>query len=119
MDDVCAMLNKHGYGVLYFDIKNNGDVWYEDNIEKINNIKSDIVLWPVYTDFNYDKWNQIEKYEYAAQANKLKGPVLYVNSYNLDSNEDESAKGGACLFRNGLIQKEIPSVKEDILIIGI
>ena len=26
MDDICAMLNKHGYGVLYFGVKPNGDV---------------------------------------------------------------------------------------------
>ena len=26
MDDVCAMLNKHGYGTLYFGVKPNGDV---------------------------------------------------------------------------------------------
>ena len=26
MDDICAMLNKHGYGTLYFGVKPNGDV---------------------------------------------------------------------------------------------
>lgn len=26
MDDICAILNKHGKGVLYFGVKPNGDV---------------------------------------------------------------------------------------------
>ncbi len=26
MDDICAILNKHGYGTLYFGVKSNGDV---------------------------------------------------------------------------------------------
>ena len=26
MDDICAMLNKHGKGTLYFGVKPNGDV---------------------------------------------------------------------------------------------
>ena len=26
MDDICAMLNKHGYGTLYFGVKPNGDI---------------------------------------------------------------------------------------------
>ena len=26
MDDICAILNKHGAGILYFGVKPNGDV---------------------------------------------------------------------------------------------
>ncbi len=85
----------------------------------MNDIKSDIVLWPVYTDFNYDEWNKKEKYEYAIQADKLKRPVLYVNPYSLDMYEEESARGGACLFLDSLIRNEIPSGKEDVSIIEI
>lgn len=96
-----------------------GDLWDEDNIKKMNEIKSNFVLWPVYTDFNFIEWNKKEKYEYATQAGKLERPVLYVNSYNLDMNEDDSAKGGACLFSKCLINNEIPSGKEDVLIVEI
>ena len=60
-----------------------------------------------------------EKYEYAAQAGKLERPVLYLNSYNLDMNEEDSAKGGACLFSKCLIKNEITSGKEDVLIVEI
>lgn len=30
MDDICAMLNKHGYGTLYFGIKNSGEICGQD-----------------------------------------------------------------------------------------
>lgn len=30
MDDICAILNKHGYGTLYFGVKPNGDVCGQD-----------------------------------------------------------------------------------------
>lgn len=30
-----------------------GDLWYEENCTKMKKMNTDIVLWPVYTDFNY------------------------------------------------------------------
>lgn len=52
-----------------------GDLWFEENILSINEIHPDLVLWPVYTDFNYKEWNSTMKYEYVEQANKIKAPV--------------------------------------------
>ena len=95
-----------------------GDLWNEDNVNIVSNLSSDYLLWPVYTDFNYDKWNNVEKNEYAMQAKKFNKLTLYVNSYCLDG-DDEIAKGGAAVFEDGKIINEIPSGKEDVLIIKI
>lgn len=45
--------------------------------------------------------------------------MLYVNSYCIDKDEKEIAKGGAILFSKGKIISEIPAGKEDILIVKI
>ena len=57
-----------------------GDLWNDDNICKINALNTDVIWWPVYTDFNFNDWNNSVKNEYAEQAGKLSSPVLYVNS---------------------------------------
>lgn len=95
-----------------------GDLWNEDNVNIVSNLSSDYLLWPVYTDFNYDKWNNVEKNEYAKQAKKFNKLTLYVNSYCLDG-DDEIAKGGAAVFEDGKIINEIPSGKEDVIIVKI
>lgn len=96
-----------------------GDLWYTENADAMKILGPDVVFWPVYTDFNWQKWNNEIKFEYAAQAQKACERVLYVNAYCKDKEGDEIARGGAALFENGLITKEIPSGKEDILIIDI
>jgi len=86
-------------------------------MKKIASLGMEIVLWSVYTDFNYNKRNNFEKYDYAMQAKLLNVLVAYVNSFCLDSGEDDIAKGGAALFINGNIIEEIPSSKEGFLTI--
>lgn len=95
-----------------------GDLWYEENIARINELKPDVVWWPVYTDYNYSEWNNTAKFEYAEQAGKIKAPVLYVNSLCIDKSDcDKVAKGGAALFDNDSIKEELPAGKEGILIV--
>lgn len=96
-----------------------GDLWYDEHVAKVKELNPDIVFWPVYTDFAFDRWNTAEKYEYASQASKLCNQVLYVNSLCKDMDGDEIAKGGSALFENGNIRQEIPSGKESVLIIEI
>lgn len=57
------------------------------------------------------------KYEYAEQAAQIGNTVLYVNSYCLDMEGDEIARGGAALFQNGRVTSELPAGKENALII--
>ena len=96
-----------------------GDLWFDENVDKVKQLNPDIVLWPVYTDFHPDEWNTAEKYEYAAQANKFCDMVLYVNSVCKDKEGDEIARGGSAFFENGNIRQEIPSGKEAILLVEI
>ena len=96
-----------------------GDLWYDNNADAMRNLCPDVVFWPVYTDFNWEKWNADIKHEYAAQAQKACDRVLYVNAYCKDKEGKEISRGGAALFENGLIIREIPSGKEDILIVEI
>ena len=96
-----------------------GDLWFDENINAINQLHPDVVFWPVYTDYNYIEWNTSMKHEYADQAGKLDGKILYVNSVCTYKDEDEIARGGAALFINGTIEKEIPSGQEDILFVEI
>ena len=96
-----------------------GDLWFDENIDMIKQLHPDVVFWPVYTDFNYNEWNTSMKYEYAEQADKLGGNVLYVNSVCKDKDEDEIARGGAVLFIDGKISKEVPAGKENILIVEV
>ena len=57
--------------------------------------------------------------EYAVQADRLKSPVLYVNSVCYDFDEPYISKGGACYFDGGEIIKEVPSGAEAVLKIEI
>lgn len=97
-----------------------GDFWSDELIDRMKSVKKDVILWPVYTDYNYQEWNRSTKLEYAEQAGRLGGDVIYVNSYCLDkrmSEGEELARGGAVWFQNGVICREIPSGSEEVMII--
>lgn len=95
-----------------------GDLWYEENIARLNEWKPEIVWWPVYTDYSASEWNRTAKFEYAEQAGKINAPVFYVNSVCLDPSDDhEAARGGAALFESGRIKAELPAGNEGILIV--
>lgn len=117
---------KEGEGFHTFDFEGKkvlvgicGDFWDEELIEKAGAIEKDLVIWPVYTDFEPRAWNEEEKFEYAKQAAKLKAPVLYVNSVCYDFDESYISKGGACHFDGGKIIKEVPSGAEAVLAVKI
>ena len=96
-----------------------GDLWYAENCIQMENLDSDIVFWPVYTDFDFKDWNESLKYEYAGQAQKCGSDILYVNSHCLDKNSDNIARGGACLFNEGKIVQELPAGEEGVLIVEV
>lgn len=97
-----------------------GDLWYEENITRLNELEPDIVWWPVYTDYNYLEWNNTVKFEYAKQAGKINAPVFYVNSVCMDKPDNrEIAKGGAALFDKSLIKEELPAGNEGVLIVEV
>ena len=94
-----------------------GDLWHDEYLEQMMNINPDVLLWPVYTDFNYKEWNEKIKYEYAERVSGIGSKILYVNSVCLDKEGDEIARDGAALFENGRIIDEVPAGKEDVLIV--
>ena len=96
-----------------------GDLWYEENCIQMKSLNTDIVLWPVYTDFNFQEWNDVIKYEYSEQAEKCGDNLLYVNSHCLDKESHNIARGGAALFINGKIESEISAGEEDVLIVEV
>lgn len=104
---------------LTFSVGLCGDLWYDENVKKIRDLKTDIVLWPVYVDFNYKEWNEAIKYEYATQAKNIGTNVLLVNSYCLDVEEENIARGGAIMFKDGEIVKEEKAGYEKVLLITI
>ena len=95
-----------------------GDLWYVDNIKKIKDLNADIVLWPVYCDYDPDEWNEEFKYDYKEEVKEI-GNVLLVNSYCLDNNNQELAKGGCCHFKDGKIKEEIKAGIEGVLVVEI
>ena len=96
-----------------------GDLWFDESIDHIKVLNPDVVLWPVYTDYNFHEWNNTIKYEYALQANLVCDTVLYVNSYCKDKEGNEIAKGGSALFQRGEISVEIPSGIEGVLVVEV
>lgn len=96
-----------------------GDLWDDTNASKVKAVDAELVLWPVYTDFDAKKWNERIKYEYARQSLKAGSKVLLVNSVCLNSDEEELASGGAVFFENGKIIQEAPAGDENILIVEV
>lgn len=95
-----------------------GDMWDNENTNKMKKLAPDIVLWPVYTDYNFKEWNNHIKYEYAAQSKLFADKVLLVNSVCLDKNEIDTSKGGAIYFEKGIIKSEIKAGEENILLVN-
>ena len=88
-----------------------GDLW--DYPERFN-LGEDLLFWPVYVSWTEEEWENGGKEEYALQANQCCATTLYVNSIC-----DGDAFGGAILFRNGKIVKELPIGTEGLLVIEI
>lgn len=81
-----------------------GDLWFDENIARINELEADLIFWPLYIDYLKDQWDKEAKFDYSEQTSKSKAPVFMVNSYmeGLDT-----AKGGAYFFEGGLIIQEL------------
>ncbi len=94
-----------------------GDLWYEENIEQMQKLKPTLVLWPVYTDFDYNEWNDSLIYDYCEQASKLNALVGCVNSVCLDQKEGICAKGGASWFKDNQVICKAKARKEDSCIL--
>lgn len=103
------------YKDLTFAVGLCGDFWYEENVNIISKLKKDIVLWPLFVDFNIEEFESQYKDEYANQANKLGSKVLFINSISKDS----LSFGGSYEFSNGKVLSEFPIGKNGLLYVKI
>ncbi len=94
-----------------------GDLWEEGNVPAMQSLHAEVVIWPVYTDFNYKEWNEQIKLEYAEQVKELGSCVLHVNSYCLEQEDENMARGGAAWFCDGSIKEELPAGQEAVLLV--
>lgn len=112
-------LEVFSYGGKRFAIGLCGDLWTQGRPEEMRRLHPDIVLWPVWCDFDAVQWNTETKYEYAQQAGLCGNHVLYVNPFCADPDANDTANGGAVYFKNGAIAQEAPAGKSGVLIVQI
>lgn len=108
---------KFNYAGKSFAIGLCGDLWTDGRPAEMKALNADVVLWPVWCDYEADEWNSSIKYEYAEQAALCGDGVLLVNPFCADEDATDSATGGAAYFQKGVIAAEIPSGHSEILIV--
>ncbi len=93
-----------------------GDLWTEGRPEEMKALGADIVLWPVWCDYDPEEWNETIKYEYAAQAALCGEAVLLVNPYCADPDATGCAAGAGVQFHDGKIIADRPAGTAGVLI---
>lgn len=96
-----------------------GDLWTDGRPEEMKAQNADVVLWPVWCDYNADEWNNSIKHEYADQAALCGDCVLLVNPYCADAEETDAAAGGVVYFKDGGIAADMPSGNSGAIIVEI
>ncbi len=103
-----------------------GDLWQDGRTDEIRALGADVVLWPVYCDYDSDEWNSTIKHEYAKQASTAADNVLLVNPICADpmlldllSEPPVLAKGGATHFCCGKIASELPAGSDGVIIVEV
>ena len=110
---------KFHYGKKTFAIGLCGDLWTDGKPEEMKALNADVVLWPVWCDYNADEWNNSIKHEYAEQAGLCGDCVLLVNPYCADPEATDAAAGGVVYFKNGIIAADMPSGNSGAIIVEI
>ncbi len=96
-----------------------GDLWTDGRPEEMRRLHAEIVLWPVWCDYNAAEWNSRIKYEYAEQAALCGEQVLLVNPFCVNPDVVDCASGGAAYLKSGAIAKEAPAGASGILIVEV
>jgi len=91
-----------------------GDLEYMDNIVAINELNPDAIIWPITLSFNPTEWRNEGLNDLANQLKILDSTVLLVNSFS----EDDTSSGGAYVFKEGNVKKELPLGNLGILIVS-
>lgn len=112
-------LGAFSYRGKRFSIGLCGDLWTAGRPEEMRNLQADIILWPVWCDYNAAEWNSRIKYEYAVQAALCGEQVLLVNPFCANPSTKDCASGGAVFFKSGTIATEAPAGNSGILIVEV
>lgn len=96
-----------------------GDLWTDGRPEEMKSLNADVVLWPVWCDYDSKEWNEKTKYEYAEQAALCGKDVFLVNPYCADQDADGCATGAGIHFCDGKIAAEHPAGAAEILVVDI
>lgn len=83
-----------------------GDIWHDNLLSELENMKMDLLLWPIYVDFSIEVWNKDHRDDYAERTRNLSGPVLMINSF---IEEPKRAKGGCYVFYQNQIVSSLPT----------
>ena len=110
---------KFCFGEKSFAIGLCGDLWTDGRPEEMKALNADVVLWPVWCDYNADKWNNSIKHEYAEQAALCGDSVLLVNPCCADPDAPDVASGGLAYFRNGSIVSELSAGNSGTMIVEV
>lgn len=110
---------KFCFGGKFFAIGLCGDLWTDSRPEEMKALNADVVLWPVWCDYNADKWNNSIKHEYAEQAALSGDSVLLVNPCCADPDAPDVASGGLAYFRNGSIVSELSAGNSGTMIVEV
>lgn len=96
-----------------------GDLWTPGRPEELQALAPDILLWPVWCDYDPEDWNAGIKLEYARQAALCGRNVLLVNPVCKTPSPEGTplAAGGAAWFRDGVIVKELPAGEAGVLLL--
>ena len=89
-----------------------GDLWYDKNVDMMNTIEKDIILWPMYIDFSKTRWDISEEEQYIAKAAKFGVPALMYNSLK---QEPKGANGGCNVFAGGKLIAKLPMGEQGVL----
>ena len=85
-----------------------GDLWiYPESFRC-----SDLLIWPVYVNFDLD---ESESGEYAKQAAMACGKALLVNPLS----KEPASLGGAFFFENGKVKQSLGLDKEGVLVVEV
>lgn len=88
-----------------------GDLWEYPERFKTDNL----LIWPVYLNFERDEWENGLPGDYARQASMAAKDVLMVNPIDYEP----VSHGGSFHFRNGSVADRIALDEEDILVVDI
>ena len=99
---------------LNLAIASYGDLEYMDHIVALNSLNPDAIIWPITLQYNPTEWRNEGLNDLANQLRILEPHVLMVNSFE----EHDYSSGGAYVFHDGNIKKELPLGNMGILVVS-